>query len=81
MRDGDKTRYFGKGVQKAVENVNKKIAKQIVGMNVYNQRKIDDTLIKLDDTPNKSNLGANSILRSINCCRKGSIRIFKYGII
>ena len=62
LRDGDKTRYLGKGVQKAVENVNKKIAKKIIGMNALNQREIDEVLIKLDDTPNKSNLGANSIL-------------------
>ena len=62
LRDGDKNRYLGKGVQKAVENVNKKLAKKIVGMNVYDQRKIDEEMIKLDDTPNKSNLGANSIL-------------------
>lgn len=62
LRDGDKSRYFGKGVQKAVENINKKIAKKIIGMNVYEQRKIDRELVKLDDTPNKSNLGANSLL-------------------
>ena len=62
LRDGDKNRYFGKGVQKAVENVNKKIAKKIIGMNVYEQRKIDQELVKLDDTPNKSNLGANGLL-------------------
>ncbi len=62
LRDGDKNRYFGKGVQKAVDNVNKKIAKQIIGMNVYEQRKIDSELVKIDDTPNKSNLGANSLL-------------------
>ena len=62
MRDGDKTRYLGKGVSKAVENVNKKIAKKLIDMNVYEQRKIDRTLIELDDTPNKSNLGANAIL-------------------
>ena len=62
LRDGDKTRYKGKGVQKAVENVNKKISKEIIGMNVYEQRKIDESMIKLDDTPNKSNLGANAIL-------------------
>ena len=62
LRDGDKNRYLGKGVQKAVDNVNKKIAKKIIGMNVYDQRKIDQELVKLDDTPNKSNLGANSIL-------------------
>ena len=62
LRDGDKTRYMGKGVKKAVENVNKKIAKKIIGMNVYSQRQIDEEMIKLDDTPNKSNLGANAIL-------------------
>lgn len=62
LRDGDKSRYLGKGVEKAVENVNKKIAKAIIGMNVYEQREIDEEMIKLDDTPNKSNLGANSIL-------------------
>ena len=62
LRDGEKSRYFGKGVQKAVENVNKKISKKIIGMNVYAQRKIDQELVKLDDTPNKSNLGANSLL-------------------
>lgn len=62
LRDSDKTRYMGKGVQKAVENVNKKIAKKIIGMDVYSQRQIDEEMIKLDDTPNKSNLGANAIL-------------------
>jgi len=62
LRDGDKSRFLGKGVQKAVENVNKKISKKIIGMNVYEQRKIDQELVMLDDTPNKSNLGANSLL-------------------
>ena len=62
LRDGDKNKYFGKSVEKAVENVNKRIAKKIEGMNVYEQRKIDEEMILLDDTPNKSNLGANAIL-------------------
>ncbi len=62
LRDNDKTRYMGKGVTKAVENVNKKIAKKIEGMNAYNQRKLDEELILLDDTLNKSNLGANATL-------------------
>ena len=62
LRDGDKSRYFGKGVSKAVENVNKKIAKKLIDMNVYDQRKIDRTLIESDDTLNKSNLGANAIV-------------------
>ena len=62
LRDGEKTRYLGKGVLKAVENINKKISKKLIGMDVFKQRKIDETMIKLDDTPNKSNLGANAIL-------------------
>lgn len=62
LRDGERNRYMGKGVQKAVDNVNKKIAKKLIGMNVYNQREIDRELVELDDTPNKSNLGANSTL-------------------
>ena len=62
LRDGDKSNYLGKSVEKAVKNVNDKIAKKIIGMNVFKQRKIDEEMIKLDDTPNKSNLGANSIL-------------------
>ena len=62
LRDGDMQNYNGLGVNKAVENVNKKIAKTIVGENVFEQKYIDDEMIKLDGTPNKSKLGANSIL-------------------
>ena len=62
LRDGDKTRYMGKGTKKAVDNINKKISKEIIGMNAFEQRKIDEAMISLDDTPNKSNLGANAIL-------------------
>ena len=62
LRDNDKSRYKGKGVTKAVENVNKKIPKKLYEMNVYDQRKIDEALILLDDTLNKSNLGANATL-------------------
>ena len=62
LRDGDKKNYSGKSVEKAINNVNEKIAKRIIGMNIFDQRKIDEEMIKLDDTPNKSNLGANSIL-------------------
>ena len=62
LRDGDKTRYNGKGCLKAVENINKKISKKIIGMNVYEQKQIDEEMIRLDDTLNKSNLGANAIL-------------------
>jgi len=62
LRDGDKNRYLGKGVEKAVENVNDLIAPEIVGMNVFDQILIDRTMIALDGTPNKSKLGANAIL-------------------
>ncbi len=62
LRDGDKNRYLGKGVLQAVENVNKKIAKAIENMNVYEQVKIDKTLIELDGTDNKAKLGANATL-------------------
>lgn len=62
LRDGDKGRYLGKGVLKAVENVNTTISEEIVGMNVQDQQLIDETLIKLDGSENKGNLGANAIL-------------------
>ena len=62
LRDGDKTRYLGKGVQKAVEHVNKVIAPAIIGMSTLEQRKIDAKMIELDGTPTKKNLGANAIL-------------------
>lgn len=61
LRDGAK-RYGGKGVEKAVENVNEKIAPRVVGLNVFDQAYIDKTMIDLDGTPNKSVLGANAIL-------------------
>ena len=70
LRDGDKQRYLGKGVQKAVKNVNEIIAKEIVGMNVTDQVGIDKTMIELDGTKTKSNLGANAILGvSLACAR------------
>jgi len=62
LRDGDKKRYGGKGVLKAVENVNKIIAKEIVGKSFVSQRELDYFMINLDGTPNKSKLGANAIL-------------------
>ena len=61
LRDGDKERYLGKGVTKAVENI-EKIAAEIIGMNALDQRMIDETMIGLDDTENKTNLGANAML-------------------
>ena len=72
LRDNDKNRYMGKGVTKAVENVNKRISKKIIGMNVYEQRKIDEELIRLDDTLNKSNLGANATLGVSLACAKAA---------
>ena len=62
LRDGDKQRYGGKGVQKAVANVNEKIAPALVGMSVLEQRAIDNKMIALDGTKTKSNLGANAML-------------------
>lgn len=62
LRDGDKSKYLGKGVLKAVANVNTEIAKALVGKDVTDQKTIDQTMIDLDDTENKSKLGANAIL-------------------
>ena len=62
LRDGDKSRYMGKGVQKAVANVNGPIAEALKGMSALDQIKIDETMIALDGTETKSNLGANAIL-------------------
>ncbi len=62
LRDGDKSRYKGKGVTRAVSNVNNLISKELLGKDPFNQREIDDSLIYLDGTDNKSKLGANAIL-------------------
>lgn len=62
LRDGDKSRYMGKGVLRAVENVNTTIAEELNGLHVLEQQEIDNVLIKLDGTENKANLGANAIL-------------------
>jgi enolase len=62
LRDGDSVRYLGRGVRRAVENVNKNIAKVIVGKSVFDQAEIDQGMIDLDDSPNKSKLGANAML-------------------
>ncbi|HMW17649.1 MAG TPA: phosphopyruvate hydratase [Accumulibacter sp.] len=62
LRDGDKKTYLGKGVLKAVDAVNTKIAKLLKGKNPLDQRELDEAMIALDGTPNKSNLGANAIL-------------------
>ena len=62
LRDNDEARYLGKGVLKAVNNVNKHIAQSLIGTDAGNQREIDSLMIGLDNTENKSNLGANAIL-------------------
>lgn len=62
LRDGDKKKYLGKGVLKAVENVNTKIASELVGFSVYEQNLLDRIMIELDGTANKGKLGANAIL-------------------
>lgn len=62
LRDGDASRYLGKGVQRAVDNVNDKIADELVGLSVLEQNVADKVMIELDGTPNKGNLGANAIL-------------------
>jgi len=70
LRDGDKKRYLGKGVQKAVDHVMGAIAEELVGAEAMAQASIDAALIKLDGTPNKSNLGANAMLGvSLACAR------------
>lgn len=70
LRDGDKSRYLGKGVTKAVENVNSEIAEAVCGLNAMDQASIDKLLIELDGTPNKTRLGANAILGvSLACAR------------
>lgn len=62
LRDGDKSRYLGKGVQKACENIEEIIAENLIGEDVFDQRYIDQIMLDLDGTPNKSKLGANAIL-------------------
>ena len=62
LRDGDSSRYLGRGVSKAVRNIRDEIAPVLVGMNVLEQAQLDQKMIELDGTPNKSRLGANAIL-------------------
>ncbi len=83
LRDGDKTLYLGKGVVKAVTNVNTVIADELIGMDVYDQKAIDSALLALDGTENKSNLGANAILGTSLAVAKAAAQeagmsLFKY---
>lgn len=78
LRDNDKKRYYGKGVLKAVNNVNKIISKKLIGADCKNQREIDNMLIELDGTENKSRLGANAILGvSMAVCKAGAMHFDK----
>ena len=72
LRDGDKSRYGGKGVQMAVENVNGEIAEAMLGLNVLDQTSIDKMLCEIDGTPNKTRLGANAILGVSLACAKAA---------
>jgi enolase len=83
LRDGDKSKYLGKGVLKAVANVNNEIAKAVVGLDATDQRALDKRMIELDGTPTKSRLGANAILAvSMAAARAaaaaGSLPLYKY---
>jgi enolase len=83
LRDGDKARYFGKGVLKAVENVNTEICESIIGLDASEQAFIDHTLIELDGTENKSRLGANALL-AVSCAvakaaaEESSLPLYRY---
>ncbi|MNK60522.1 Enolase [compost metagenome] len=83
LRDGDQSVYLGKGVLKAVENVNSIIAEELMGMDVFDQKLIDRVLVELDGTPNKSKLGANAILGTSLAVAKAAaqeagLSLFKY---
>ncbi len=83
LRDGDKAVFMGKGVLKAVDNVNKLIAPKLIGKSVLDQRAIDNLMIELDGTENKDKLGANAILGvSMAVCRAGALTkgkpVYKY---
>ena len=83
LRDGDQGRYLGKGVSKAVENIRSEIAPALIGKNVLEQTRIDEIMIDLDGTPNKSRLGANAILGVSLACAKAAaasqgISLYRY---
>jgi enolase len=83
LRDGDKNRYLGLGVQKAVHNITQKIGPGIIGMNAMHQRRVDYEMLELDGTANKKNLGANAILAVSLACTKAAaetlgLPLFRY---
>jgi len=77
LRDGDKERYSGKGVLQATRNVNESIDDALMGMDARSQREIDNALLELDGTPNKSNLGANAILAVSMACARAAAAAMK----
>ena len=80
LRDGQKDRYLGKGVRKAVSHVNGEIASALVGKNVLDQRSIDNLLMELDGTANKSRLGANAVLGTSLACAKAAANALGFGL-
>ena len=80
LRDGDKGKFNGKGVQKAVDNVNLFIAKELIGLNVFDQVLIDNTMINLDGTKNKEKMGANAILGVSLACAKAAAENLGLGL-
>jgi len=83
LRDGDKNRYLGLGVQKAVHNITQKIGPGIIGMNAMHQRRVDYEMLELDGTANKKNLGANAIVAVSLACAKAAaetlgLPLFRY---
>lgn len=80
LRDGDKSVYNGKGVLKAVDNVNDIIAEELIGMNVFDQVEIDKTMIEIDGTENKGKLGANAMLGVSLACARAAAEYLGLGI-
>ena len=80
LRDGDKALYNGKGVLKAVDNVNNIIAEELIGMNIFDQVSIDKTMIELDGTHNKEKLGANATLGVSLACAKAAANYLGLGL-
>jgi len=80
LRDGDKSLYNGKGVLKAVDNVNNIIAEELIGMNIFDQVAIDKTMIELDGTHNKEKLGANATLGVSLACAKAAANYLGLGL-
>ena len=77
LRDGDKDRFMGKGVTKAVAHVNDILADAVIGMDVTDQNAIDKVMIERDGTPDKSKLGANAILGVSMACARAAVQVFR----